>query len=75
MGEDSVLKSLSRETKALIVVSEFEAKRMPMFQLRSVLKEIVNNQEEQKIIIDFCNNVFVLSILLARLSKPASLFL
>ena len=44
---DSILKSLSRETKALIVVSEFEARRMPMFQMRAILSEIVTDGEEK----------------------------
>lgn len=46
------LKSLCRETKALIIVSEFEAKRMPMFQLRAVLEAIVRDHEERKIVVD-----------------------
>lgn len=46
------LKALCRETKALIVVSEFEAKRMPLFQLRAVLEQIVRDDEERKVVID-----------------------
>lgn len=56
MSNESILKSLSRETKALIVVSEFEARRMPMFQMRAVLNEIVANEEEKKLIIDLVEN-------------------
>ncbi|MCW8134027.1 MAG: hypothetical protein KIS92_27015, partial [Planctomycetota bacterium] len=56
MSNESILKSLSRETKALIVVSEFEARRMPMFQMRAVLNEIVANEEEKKVIIDLVEN-------------------
>ncbi|MCZ7646900.1 MAG: response regulator [Planctomycetota bacterium] len=56
MSQENVLKSLSRETKALIMVSEFEARRMPMFQMRSVLNAIVNNEEEKKVIIDLVEN-------------------
>lgn len=56
MSNESILKSLSRETKALIVVSEFEARRMPMFQMRAVLNEIVQNEEEKKVIIDLVEN-------------------
>jgi len=52
----SVLKALSRETKALIMVSEFEARRMPMFQLRSVLEAVVRDDEERKLIIDMIEN-------------------
>lgn len=46
------LKALCRETKALIIVSEFEAKRMPMFQLRSVLESVVRDDEERKVVVD-----------------------
>jgi CheY-like chemotaxis protein len=46
------LRALCRETKALIIVSEFEAKRMPMFQLRAVLEAIVRDDEERKVVID-----------------------
>ena len=53
---ESSLKALSRETKALIIVSEFEARRMPLFQLRAVLDEIVSGEEEKKIIIDLIEN-------------------
>jgi len=53
---ESNLKALSRETKALIVVSEFEARRMPMFQMRAVLDEISSGEEEKKIIIDLVEN-------------------
>jgi CheY-like chemotaxis protein len=56
MTEGSVLKSLSRETKALILVSEYEAKRMPMFQLRAVFNELALNEEEKKVIIDLVEN-------------------
>ena len=53
---ESVLKSLSKETKALVIVSEFEARRMPMFQMRAVLDEIVSNEEEKKLIVDLIEN-------------------
>jgi CheY-like chemotaxis protein len=56
MNEGSVLRALSRETKALIIVSEFEARRMPMFQLRSVLNELVSGHEERKVVIDLVEN-------------------
>ena len=46
------LKALSVETKALIMVSEFEARRMPMFQMRAVLSAIVRDEPERKSIID-----------------------
>ncbi|MFH0938557.1 MAG: response regulator [Planctomycetota bacterium] len=52
MGEAEALKILSKETKALIIVSEFEARRMPMFQMRAVLNAIISNEEEKKDIID-----------------------
>jgi CheY-like chemotaxis protein len=54
--DPGIMKALSRETKALILVSEFEARRMPMFQLRSVLEAIVRDEEERKIIIDLVEN-------------------
>lgn len=56
MANESIIKSLSRETKALILVSEFEARRMPMFQMRAILNEIVANEEEKKLIIDLVEN-------------------
>lgn len=49
---EAALKALCRETKALIIVSEFEARRMPMFQLRSVLSAIITSEEERKQIVD-----------------------
>ena len=49
---DSPLKALSVETKALMIVSEFEARRMPMFQMRAVLQAVVRDDEERKKIID-----------------------
>lgn len=52
MGDDSAFKALCRETKALILVSEFEAKRMPMFQLRAVLNAMIIDNEEKKTVID-----------------------
>src|ERR1043165_9512211 len=48
----SPLKALSLETKALIIVSEFEARRMPLFQLRAVLSAIMRDEEERKDILD-----------------------
>jgi CheY-like chemotaxis protein len=48
----SPLKALSVETKALIMVSEFEARRMPMFQMRAVLGAIMRDEAERKTIID-----------------------
>lgn len=56
VSTDNVLKSLSRETKALVLVSEYEARRMPMFQMRAVLNAIVANEEEKKIVIDLIEN-------------------
>ncbi|MCX7803926.1 MAG: response regulator [Planctomycetota bacterium] len=52
----SVLKQLSRETKALIIVSEFEARRMAMYQLRQVLEEIITDETEKKVIIELVEN-------------------
>jgi CheY-like chemotaxis protein len=52
VSDASPLKSLSLETKALIIVSEFEARRMPMFQMRAVLAAIVRDDEERKNVID-----------------------
>lgn len=56
MIDISALKALSRETKALILVSEFEARRMPLFQLRAVLDTIVRDDEEKKTIVDMVEN-------------------
>ncbi len=56
MSPEELIKTLGRETKALIVVNEFEARRMPMFQLRSILNVLVANEEEKKIIIDLVEN-------------------
>jgi hypothetical protein len=52
MSDEAALKALSKETKALILVSEFEARRMPMFQMRAVLNAIARDDEEKKLIID-----------------------
>jgi CheY-like chemotaxis protein len=52
VSDPSALKALTRETKALIIVSEFEARRMPVFQMRSVLQAIVTDDEDRKIVID-----------------------
>jgi CheY-like chemotaxis protein len=49
---DAALKALTKETKALILVSEYEARRMPMFQMRAVLNAIVSDDEERKLVID-----------------------
>lgn len=56
MSAEGILKSLGRETKALIIVSEFEARRMPMFQMRVVLNELATNAEEKKVIVDLVEN-------------------
>jgi CheY-like chemotaxis protein len=48
----SPLKALSVETKALMIVSEFEARRMPMFQMRAVFQAVVRDDEERKRIVD-----------------------
>jgi len=56
VNDPSVLKALTRETKALIIVSEFEAQRMPMFQLRGVLEAVVKDDAERKVIIDLVEN-------------------
>jgi CheY-like chemotaxis protein len=51
MAEASPLRALTRETKALIIVSEFEAKQMPRAQLRAVLDEIACDEEEREVIL------------------------
>jgi CheY-like chemotaxis protein len=56
MNEGSVLRVLSRETKALIIVSEFEARRVPTAQLRAVLAELVSGPEEKKQVLDLVGN-------------------
>lgn len=56
MSELAAIKALSRETKALIFVNEFEARRMPIFQLRAVLELLVNDAQEQKAIVDLVEN-------------------
>ena len=52
MSEASPLKALTRETKALIIVSEFEAQRMPRSQLRAVLNELVTDEEERLAVLE-----------------------
>ncbi|HYF50476.1 MAG TPA: response regulator [Planctomycetota bacterium] len=52
MDSAAALKALTRETKALILVSEFEARRMPVFQLRAVLQALVTDDEDRKTILD-----------------------
>ena len=52
MSEASPLRALTRETKALIVVSEFEAQRMPRPQLCAVLDEIVSDDEERRAVLE-----------------------
>ena len=52
VSDAAPLKALSLETKALIIVSEFEARRMPMFQMRAVFAAIVRDDEERKSVID-----------------------
>ncbi|HEY3324841.1 MAG TPA: response regulator [Planctomycetota bacterium] len=56
MVDPSALKALSKETKALIIVSEFEARRMPMFQLRAVLDAVIRDDQEKKAVIDLVEN-------------------
>jgi len=52
LSDISALKALSIQSKACIIINEFEARRMPMFQLRAVLEMVTINDEEKKIIID-----------------------
>jgi CheY-like chemotaxis protein len=52
MSEASPLKALTRETKALIIVSEFEAQRMPRPQLRAVLNELVIDEDERLVVLE-----------------------
>lgn len=52
MSESSPLESLTRETKALIIVSEFEAQRMPRPQLRAVLNALVSDEEERLAVLE-----------------------
>ena len=49
---DASLKALCKETKALIIVSEFEARRMPMFQMRAVFNAIIINDKVE--LCDYC---------------------
>lgn len=56
MSEASPLRSLTRETKALIIVSEFEAQRMPRPQLRAVLDALVNNEDERLLILELVSS-------------------
>ncbi len=52
MSENAALKALCPQTKALIIVSEYEARRMPVFQLRLVLSAVVNNDDERKALLE-----------------------
>ena len=48
----AALKALSNETKALIMVSELEARRMPSFQLRTVFNAMIKDDDERRNIVD-----------------------
>src|SRR5204863_8519707 len=48
----AALKALSNETKALIMVSELEARRMPSFQLRTIFNAMLKDEDERRIIVD-----------------------
>lgn len=52
VNDHLTLKALCLQTKVLIIVSEFEARKMPIFQLRSVLSVIVSSDEEKKKILE-----------------------
>jgi len=51
LTHECALRSLSAETKALIVINEFEAQRMPMPLLRQVFAEIIVDDEERKAVV------------------------
>jgi CheY-like chemotaxis protein len=48
----AALKALSNETKALVIVSELEARRMPSFQLRTIFNGMLKDDDERRIILD-----------------------
>ncbi|HLX60069.1 MAG TPA: response regulator [Planctomycetota bacterium] len=48
----AALKALSNETKALVMASELEARRMPSFQLRTIFNAMVKDEDERRIIVD-----------------------
>ncbi|MCY3017729.1 MAG: hypothetical protein NTW87_01680 [Planctomycetota bacterium] len=52
MNELEAMRALSPETKALVLVSEFELRRMPTFQLRAVLEGLAPDAEERKAVMD-----------------------
>lgn len=52
MSIESLMKMLSAKTKAMIIINECEADRMPMFQLRQVLAELVADEVEKKTVVD-----------------------
>ena len=48
----AALKALSNETKALLMVSELGARRMPSFQLRTIFNALIKDDDERRIIVD-----------------------
>ena len=52
MSNESLIKMLSAKTKAMIIINECEADRMPMFQLRQILAELVADEVERKTVVD-----------------------
>lgn len=48
MIDISAIKSLGRETKALVLIVEYQARRMPMFQMRELLELLSNNDEDKR---------------------------
>ena len=78
----AALKALSNETKALIMVSELGARRMPSFQLRTIFNAILKDEDERRIVVDLIDKELqasgfpedqVFSLLNDLLTAPAPL--
>ncbi|HTL53862.1 MAG TPA: response regulator [Planctomycetota bacterium] len=50
------VKGIATETKALVLLNEYEGKRMPMTKLRQVLQELSNGPEETAKIVEMLEN-------------------
>lgn len=55
-GTGEIIKALQRETKALIVINEFESGRMPRPQLRQVLEAVCADEAERRLVLELIEN-------------------
>ncbi|MGH7144050.1 MAG: response regulator [Planctomycetota bacterium] len=56
MTTNLAIKSIATETKALILLNEYEGRQLPMSKLRQILHEITSGQEETNRIIELIEN-------------------